>query len=94
MPPRRKSPTPKGEAAKRIRRDTARDGIVVDGSFADDSEAYTVARCTEAGCGKEAIKGGPIVPDEQMCRDQWPWCAFGEGWRWCCTKQALKRFKP
>jgi hypothetical protein len=48
----------------------------------------TVAICLK--CGKTAFKGGSDAtpgghtPDISVA-SQWPWCAFGEGWTWCCT---------
>jgi len=72
---------------ERIRRDTQPDGVVSDAPI-DDSDAYTIVRC--ADCSAQAIKGGPIVPDEAMCRERWRVCCFGPGWSWCDTH---KRFK-
>lgn len=55
--------------------DTDPDGVPV-------VDAETVARCQN--CGSKAVKGGPIVPDEEMVRRRWDVCAFGDGWSWCC----------
>lgn len=52
-------------------------------------DAVTRAVC--ADCGGEAIKGGPIVPDEAMCRARWDVCAFGAGWRWCWARGRFLR---
>jgi hypothetical protein len=54
---------------------------------ADDAE--TVARCQD--CGERAIKGGPLIPDEEMVRRRWDVCAFGDGWSWCCKAKRFKR---
>lgn len=43
----------------------------------------TATRAVCADCGGDAIKGGPIVPEEAMCQRRWTWCAFGDGWAWC-----------
>lgn len=48
----------------------------------------TVPRCQE--CLGEAEVGGPIVPKEDVAR-AWPWCAFGDGWRWCATFERFKQ---
>lgn len=80
MPRRSRSTTP-----ERIRRDTQPDGIVID----PGSDAETVPRCCD--CGERAIKGGPLVPDEEMVRRRWDVCAFGDGWSWCCKAKRFKR---
>lgn len=79
--PRRSRKTP----AERIRRDTIPDGVVA--IPGDDDE--TIVRCGE--CGEVAIKGGPLVPDEEMVRRRWDVCAFGENWSWCHRERNFKQ---
>lgn len=50
--------------------------------------ARTVPICID--CGAEAIKGGDIVPDDETVR-RWAFCAFGDGWRWCKTRDRFVR---
>jgi len=52
-------------------------------------DAATRAVCQD--CGQDAIKGGPIVPDEMMVRARWAFCAFGPGWVWCYTQRRFMR---
>jgi hypothetical protein len=63
--------------------DTDPDGLPV------TSDAATIARCRT--CGKQAIKGGPICPDEEMVRGRWRVCCFGDGWSWCDTAKRFMR---
>jgi len=60
------------------------------GSVASPSDDATT-RAVCATCGGEAIKGGPIVPDEAMVRSRWAFCSFGDRWSWC--RQDGGRFK-
>jgi hypothetical protein len=66
--------------------DTDPDGVPV------THDAATIARCQT--CGGQAIKGGPIVPDEEMVRRRWSVCCFGDGWSWCHVARRFQQAAP